>query len=262
MAVSFGTGSDREAGQAWLAAWLAWIAGATDSVVYLTMFHVFSGHQSGNSIRLGFHLGQGDYAAVLLRAFPIPLFVLGVALGAAFGEQGIRHGTRSRRAAVFMLEAALLVAFLALGETALHGSGRPADGWRFYLLLALPTLALGVQNATVRRVGQHTVRTTFVTGMLTDMAEGVVEYGYWLVDRLPRRRPAVGSLLRTSLRQPAPRRAVLYMAMCLAYVGGAALGGWSQLHWALFALSIPLAGLAVVVAYTLWRPAVPPPTPG
>jgi uncharacterized membrane protein YoaK (UPF0700 family) len=43
---------------------------------------------SGNSVAMAAYAGQGHWAEAARRAFPIPLFVAGVALGASIAEQG------------------------------------------------------------------------------------------------------------------------------------------------------------------------------
>jgi glyoxylate carboligase len=50
--------------------------------------------------------------------------------------------------------------------------GLPGDGINGLMdALATGTLAMGLQNVTVRRVSGTSVRTTYITGMLTDFAE-------------------------------------------------------------------------------------------
>jgi uncharacterized membrane protein YoaK (UPF0700 family) len=84
---------DRE--KAWLAVLLAWVAGFVDAVGYLSLSHLFLAHMSGNSAAMGAYFGQGRWGAAFHRAFPIPMFVLGVAAGAALNEAASRRGVRS-----------------------------------------------------------------------------------------------------------------------------------------------------------------------
>jgi uncharacterized membrane protein YoaK (UPF0700 family) len=169
--------------KAWLALILALTAGCVDAVGYVVLWKVFTAHMSGNSVSAAVHTGEGKSAEAFHRASPIPLFVLGVALGAALSEFLARKGHRRIFAVAVALEASLLLVFLLWGGPLLRDGGIPEDvPWRFYALVALPTLAMGVQNATLRRVGGATVRTTYISGMLTNFAEQTVQYLFWLRD--------------------------------------------------------------------------------
>ena len=59
---------------------LAAVGGYVDAVGFLTLFHVFTAHMSGNSVWFGSSLGLGDWRIGLHHLFPIPLFVVGVKL--------------------------------------------------------------------------------------------------------------------------------------------------------------------------------------
>lgn len=243
--------------QAWVALFLALVGGYVDAVGYLVLFKLFTAHMSGNSIGMTVAVGQGDWAEAFHRVFPIPIFVAGVLAGAALGEALHRRGVRSAVAAAFGLEVVLLGLFIGVG-TAVYRDGavRPGAAWAFYLIAALPPLAMGLQNSALRRVGGLGVRTTYITGMLTNFAEETVQYAYWLRGRI-----AAGGLragLAESRRQPAFRGMVLYFGIWLAYVAGGVAGALAELQWRLWALLVPLAALAGVAVADLIRPISPP----
>lgn len=239
---------EAEREKAWLAVLLAWVAGIVDAVGYLTLFRLFTAHMSGNSVELGLRLGQGDWGEALRRAVPVPLFVLGVALGAALSEAAARRGVRSTFALVLAPEAALLLAFMLYGSRLLRGGAISVTlGWTYYVPVALLVLAMGLQTATLQRVAGRTVRTTYVTGMLTNLAQESVTYLFWRHDRKHGRADADdkdGSL----------QRVVLLASIWSAYALGAILGGYAELHWALRPLLFPLCALAAVVVLDLLRP--------
>lgn len=246
--------------QAGLAVLLAAVAGFVDGAGYLTLYHMFTAHMSGNSIATGVHLGGEDWGAAFHRAFPIPVFVAGVALGAALGEAFLRRGFRSAFALGLGLEAALLLAFMAGGDVDRTGHEiRRHPAGTFYLLAALPALAMGVQNAMLRRVGNATVRTTYISGMLTNMAEEAVQFLYWFHDhaRGERGRP-LGLLLRLAPRQPTFHRALLRLAIWTAYVGGAVLAAWLMPRWGLACLALPVGCLAALILLNLIHPVLAP----
>lgn len=238
-------------------AWtLAWAAGGVDAVGYLTLFHLFTAHMSGNSAAMGAEVGRGAWTEGFRRLFPIPVFVAGVALGAVVTETGLRRKAVRPLLPTLGLEVALLAGFLfwghALqGQRELHAPAGPA----YYGLAALPALAMGVQNAALRRVGKVNVRTTYVTGMLTNFTETAVEVGYWLRDRTKGRgRRRLLLALRVAPRRPAARRISLFGGIWAVYVVGALLGGALQGRWGFWALLPPLAGLLGLIVADLRAP--------
>jgi uncharacterized membrane protein YoaK (UPF0700 family) len=208
--------------------------GFVDAVGYMVLDHLFTAHMSGNSAAMGAHLGQGDWGEVLYRAWPIPLFVIGVAAGAALVELAGRRGIRSSGAPLLLLEMGLLAAFMA------QGSRLPAHGWERYPLVALPVLAMGLQTATLQRVAGRTVRTTYVSGMLTQLAQEAVTYLFLRHDHEP--------------AQAARGRALLLLAIWSCYAAGAVAGGFGEGRWRLHALALPIGLLVLVAVLDLRRP--------
>ncbi len=217
---------------------LALVGGFVDAVGYITLLGVFIAHMSGNSAAMGAHFGQGKFAPGVARAAPIPLFVLGVAGGAMLIEQLTRRGIRSTAAVVLGLEACLLLAVMLLGDASLsHGVVAAQNGWTFYVLIFLAATAMGLQTSALRRLAGKTVRTTFVTGMLTHLGEEAAKFV------LPSTRPSASS-----------SRLRLLTAVWVCYAAGAILGGWGHDQWALNALIIPLVILVAVIGVDLVRP--------
>jgi uncharacterized membrane protein YoaK (UPF0700 family) len=131
------------------------------------------------------------------------------------------------------------------------GSLQPPDVWTFYAIAAAPAVAMGLQNATLRQVAGQTIHTTYVTGVLQSMSEGVVQYAFWLADQ--RRQRGIGAALRASGDHPSLRAASAAVLVWLAYVMGAIGGGLSSRRWALFALALPLAALIVAAVSDFFR---------
>ena len=246
--------------ETWLALFLALTGGFVDAIGYMVLFKLFVGHMSGNSIDMMVQLGQQHWGEAFHRAFPIPVFVAGVVVGAALSEALFRRGVRSQFAATFLLEAVLLVLFVAFGAACYHDGGvRPDSETAFYLLAALPSLAMGVQNSALRHVGGIGVRTTYITGMLTNFAEEAVEYGYWFGGHLRGRRVEV--LLALSPRRPSFRRMGLFLGVWTTFIVGGVVGALTELRWGLFPLLAPAVALVGVAVRDLIRPIAPPRPP-
>jgi uncharacterized membrane protein YoaK (UPF0700 family) len=220
---------------------LAVAAGCIVAVCYSELSHVEVGPMTGNAIATGVSIGARGSNAMLTRAVAIVAFVLGVAAGVAVAEECSRHRVRRVLASTLGLELLLLAAFLwwvaaSAGASRLNATSPwPLDG-----LVALPALAMGMQTAALRRVGGQTVRTVYVSGVVTRAAEEAVRYVYWRRDR---RR---GATQVPWHNEPTPRRIALLAGIFVMYAVGAIAGGWLDGEWHVWALVAPLALLAVV----------------
>lgn len=233
---------------------LAWVAGFVDAAGFITLSHVFTSHMSGNTIATGAHLGAGEWKPILHRLFPIPVFVAGVFIGSLMGAMARHLGFRRQFAPSFTLESLLLVAFVGLGLLLKTGT-HPLSAPRAYPFVGLLAAAMGLQNATLRRAGGIVVRTTFITGMLVNMAEQAAVYCLWRIEQMrarvagPGRRPT-----RLSLRRSAGKRALKFGLVWCGMFAGAVSGGLSGARLGTLALLIPLLGLGIVIARDLIEP--------
>jgi len=146
---------------------LACVAGFLDVVGYLTLAHLFTAHMTGNTSKLGAALGHGDLGAALPLALAPPLFAAGVAAGTVLVD--------TRRAkSPLLLEAALVTAFMTVGGHAGRRGDTVSSPYPYYVLEACATLALGLQTAALTDVGGTTIRTSYVSGVLTNLTQGFV----------------------------------------------------------------------------------------
>jgi uncharacterized membrane protein YoaK (UPF0700 family) len=194
---------------------LAASAGFVDAVGYLTLHHLFTAHMTGNASKLGIAIADGRLGAVLALAAAPLLFVAGVAAGAFLVDLG-------RTPLVFALQALLVAFFMGYGADVVH-HGTVADHsvTGFYPLAAAATIGLGLQTAGLTEVDGETTRTTYLSGMLTRLGQGLV-------------------------RRNAVRRLALLAALWIAYVGGAALGAYGLGAAGVWCLSAPLVILSSV----------------
>jgi uncharacterized membrane protein YoaK (UPF0700 family) len=230
---------------------LAFVGGWVDAVGYIVLLHVFTAHMSGNSVAMTVKLAERDWGEMFRRAFPIPLFIVGVALGVLVNELIARRGRRAVFWLPLTLEAVLLLLFAIFGRAVIDGRTLPLDPWwRFYLLAALPPLAMGLQNATIKQVAGRRVRTTYISGVLTNLAEESVRYIFWHRDQSRHATPPQ----RLAGPRPSLTRVGLLASIWLGYVAGGLLGALAELVWPLWLLAIPVACLLIVAAIDLWRP--------
>jgi len=150
---------------------LAATTGMVDATAYLGLGRVFTANMTGNVLLLGFSTttsrGGGSGTAVLYGSLAALLaFVVGALVGAVAAG---RRAAAPHVGVGFALEGVLLVAGTAL----LFDGGATSDGLR-YVVLVLLGLSMGVQNATVRRMGVPDVNTTVLTTALAGLASDVV----------------------------------------------------------------------------------------
>ncbi|MGH8989189.1 MAG: YoaK family protein [Acidimicrobiales bacterium] len=240
------TGPTGRASKELVARVLAAVGGYVDGVGYVALFRLFTAHQSGNSAGLGVALGAGDWTDAWRRGIAIAAYVVGVALGTLLVELGRLRGLRSTGSLVGAVQIAILCSALGLGEVAARsGKIAPADTTSYALTAACLAGAMGLQTVTLRRVGRSTVRTTFVTGVLTDMAESLVA-SWFRRDRAGRQR------LRSS--------SWLLGSVWVLYLGGAVLGGVAERAWSFAALAVPIVVVAIVAGWQFregYQPSIP-----
>ncbi len=204
---------------------LAAIAGWVDAVGFLVLFGLFTAHLSGNTARLGVELGRGNVGLAVTYAVPIVVFFLAVA--AAIAYMGHAAPGSRRLGPLLGVELTLLVVYLGLG-TALRDAGDlTVRSGAYYALAVLAVAAMGLQTAALRHVAGVTVHTTFITGMVANLAEEVVAAA----------RHEAG----------AARRAQVHGGLVGAYILGAVGGSALESAWALWALAVPIVVLAALI---------------
>lgn len=225
-----------------LAVVLAWVAGFVDGAGYLMLQKVFVAHQSGNTVGAFVGVAQHDWATALRRGVPIALFVVGVAVAAAVLEVGGRCRLPHLTSVTLVVEAALLAAAMAAGATVFKQAvGKSGPIGAYLPLLAMLVIAMGLQTATFRKIGRRTVRTTYVTGMLTHFAEDATRYFFIRHDA--RSDPK----LREGLADRRRRLAIIGGIWCSYAIGGV-VGGVAEIGWTTYALAVPVGVLALIVA--------------
>ena len=163
---------DEDRHLAWL---LASVAGALNAAGFYAA-GLYSSNMTGNVSGVADHLARGDFAPAAAFLSLVAAFVTGAAVSALLINAGRRRGLAGIYAFSILAEA-LLLAALALAELRWPGLHRGLPG-----ILALSCLR-GRQNAVVTRISEARVRTTHVTGMVTDIG---IELGN-LIDVATRR---------------------------------------------------------------------------
>ncbi len=248
------TGAEKVA----IALLLTWTAGFIDVVGYLALFGLYTAHMSGNTMAMARHIVQHKWWGFARGGWPIATFVFGLMLGAFITDVEKRRNIRPRFPATLGLETFLIAIFIGAGAGAGYKTTIPPEpASRFFLMVALLTISMGLQNVSIRNVGGLNVYTTFVTGSLVKFAESLSDYLFWFRDRTHRRfRRRLGKVIRISPRQVSFQHAALTLALWVIYLVGALAGDSLTIRWDLRGMFVPLAMLAALVAYGAVRPLI------
>lgn len=237
--------------QARLAITLAWVAGYTNILTILTCGTVTS-HVSGTTSELGRHAAEGEWGRAGFVLWLLVMFFLGAALSGVMTELGRRRGWDSIYVLPIATEAVLLAAFALGVET--HDVASSESGARLWGMTALASLAMGLQNATITRISSGVVRTTHVTGVLTDLGLEVVQFLWRLRDQ-PRDHSFRASVHEDTARsQLSVRRLALLGSIVGSFALGAALGTLAYDHAHAWSMYPPVAFLLWIIYQDLIRP--------
>jgi uncharacterized membrane protein YoaK (UPF0700 family) len=139
--------------------------GLVDAVSYLGLGHVFTANMTGNIVLLGFGIAGSGGLPVVAPLVSLGAFLAGSAFGGMLAARiGDRHAQHIARA-LWIETGLVLVAAIVAAAADVRPSSFSGDA-----VIALLALAMGVRNATVRRLGVPDLTTTVLTMTLTGLA--------------------------------------------------------------------------------------------
>lgn len=148
---------------------LTFTAGLIDAVAFLALEHVFAANMTGNLVVLGFAIAGEPSLQIGGPLLALMAFLGGAAMfGWIDHTKETRHQMLGRMVRIEVVAAALAV-LVAIGFEA-------GDEARRLIITALLAGAMGIRNATIRRVAIPELRTTVLTlsiaGFAADEAIG------------------------------------------------------------------------------------------
>lgn len=210
---------------------LAFVAGAANAGGFLAV-HQYTSHMTGIVSAMADHLALGEFHAYLAGFGALLSFIAGSACTAILVNLGRRRHLHGEYALPLLLEAVLLLCFGALGERLSH-----IHGLFVPLTVMLLSFIMGLQNALVTKLSRAEIRTTHITGLVTDLGIELGKAVYWNSSRRPEE-PAV--------RVNRSRVAIL-MGLAVCFFVGGVTGALGFKHIG-YATTIPLALLLVILA--------------
>jgi uncharacterized membrane protein YoaK (UPF0700 family) len=227
------TAPERNPTKAAVALLLTFTAGLVDIAGFIKLYQVFTAHMTGVTVHLGHNIVEGQWHNVLLGGAVLLSFVGGSVAGRSIIELGARRAIRRIATITLSLEAVLIALVAAISLTSMQGEVRL---W----LLAMLAFSMGLQTATLTRVGPLTVHTTFVTGMLNKLAQLLSHALFHHFDS--QRDPS-----QVKERNRVLRQAGFIFSIWMLYFTGAAVGSVLTLAIGLRSLFIAVAVLVIAI---------------
>ena len=213
---------------------LAFVAGATNAGGFLAVGQ-YTSHMTGMLSSVADNAVLGQFALALGGLGALLAFLLGAMTTAWMVNWGLRRHLRSAYGLPLLLEAVLLLMFGLFGA---------AIGLMTAVFLPLTVVLLcfimGLQNAVITKISRAVIRTTHITGLLTDLG---IELGKLLyVNRHPDQQP---------VRANRDRLRVHGQLIASFFVGG--LAGALGFKYLGYVSTVPLAAMLLLL---VMRPAL------
>jgi uncharacterized membrane protein YoaK (UPF0700 family) len=197
------------------------VTGLVDAFSYLLLGHVFVANMTGNVVFLGFALAGAPGFSIGASLAAMAAFAVGALLS---GRLGSWH--RDHRGRLHSSAAAIQSVFLAVGVIlAAVGDPGGSAGYR-YALIAVLGVAMGIQNASARKLAVPDLTTTVLTmtfvGIAADSAlagGGGSKAGRRLLSAATM---LVGAIVGTVLIRQAQAWCPLLIALVVIIAGAAA----------------------------------------
>ncbi len=221
-----------------LALLLAGVAGAVNAISFFAL-GTHTSHMTGNLANVGEFIANEQWNLALAAGKLVLAFLLG-AMTATVLINVTRHRKRGRHASALLVEAAML-AGVGLWSALHPGRLEPTLLWGM-------AYAMGLQNALVTRVSGAVVRTTHMTGVVTDIGIQLVKMMAWVRDGA--RGHGLGGLVWMIRRLPTAEqfaRTRLHLGLALAYTVGCAGGPLLFFHFGALAMAVPCVVLVLLV---------------
>jgi uncharacterized membrane protein YoaK (UPF0700 family) len=215
-----GDSRDRQSVRDLLLVALTVSSGAVDAISYFGLGKVFSAFMTGNLVFLGFGMAEIEGPDVVLVIVALSMFTAGAYLGLWFTT------LRSNESGSWTPAVTVLLILVAIAEASflvvwLSTAGRPSTEVAD-VLIALFSLAMGIQTAAVRSLNVLGIFTTAGTFTLVAFA---------------------GTFARSRSTSEMPR----LVGVLLGLVAGAVAGGLLFLHARSYAPAFPLAITVLVI---------------
>ena len=152
---------------------LAFVAGALNAGGFLAV-QTYTSHVTGIVSALADNLALGHMGLVVDAIVAVLAFLCGAICCALMVNYARRRAMSSEYALPLLLEAALILCFGLLGGKLSH-----FEGLLVPFTVVLLCFIMGLQNAMVTKLSNAVIRTTHMTGIVTDLGIELGKLIYW-----------------------------------------------------------------------------------
>ena len=211
---------------------LAFVAGATNAGGFLAVKQ-YTSHMSGIVSAIADQTALGDIRLVLAGVGSLASFLLGAGCSAVLVNWGRRRGLQSQYVLPLLVEAALLLLFGLLGSHLAL--------WEAFFMpvtVILLCFIMGLQNAMITKLSGAEIRTTHMTGIVTDLGIELGKLFYW-------NRSSIDVHAQTVIANRAKLR--IHATMLASFFVGGLAGAIGFTHVG-YVSTVPLAAALVTLA--------------
>jgi uncharacterized membrane protein YoaK (UPF0700 family) len=144
---------------------LTLVTGLVDAFSYLVLGHVFVANMTGNVVFLAFAVAGAKGFSIISSLLALAAFIVGSFAAGFFGSR-LSHHRGHLLSFATALQTILVVVSVVLIELSPKNPIPPAFSYSLIVSLAL---SMGIQNATVRRLGVPDLTTTVLTLTITGL---------------------------------------------------------------------------------------------
>lgn len=210
---------------------LAFNAGAINAGGFLVV-SMYTSHMTGFASMLADNLILGNMTLVLGALGTLLAFITGAAVTAVMVNWARQRHVRSEYALPLLLEALLLLIFGLLGATL-----NRQTPFAVPLTVLVLSFTMGLQNALVSKISSSQIRTTHMTGIITDLGIELGKMFYWNRTESPMESRVRAN--RIKLR--------LFSTLLTAFIVGGLVGA-AGFRYAGFIWVVPLAILLLALS--------------
>ena len=215
---------------------LAFVAGAINAGGFLAVKQ-YTSHMTGIVSAMADHWVFGAYDLVLGGAGALLSFLIGAACSAVLVNYARRRRMYSEFALPLLLEAILLLCFGFLGARLAQ-----IDGLFIPVTVMLLCFIMGLQNAVITKLSKAEIRTTHITGIITDIGIELGKLFYINASHSPHQPKVVANRQRLKLLS----------GLAISFFTGGLIGALGFKHVGYIAtvpLALALIALALIPAH-------------
>lgn len=228
-----------------VAGWLALVGGYVNSAGF-AVIGTFTSHVTGNIGRLSNDLAAGHLGATATALTMLLAFFGGAFVASMLLESDVVGRSPRGYGVALLAEAALLLLFVGAATLTPAAHPRLMD-----LEAAILCASMGMQNSLVTRLSGAVVRTTHLTGVVTDLGIEAARWFRWWRVSLAGRMHVKLAFGRTPPERPAAPKAWLLLTIAGAFLLGAIVGAGAGLALRHFAMAIPALAVAALGVYAI-----------